>query len=409
MNEYVNYKKYVTRQEGLNEAEFAAFPKKDEYTGQDSTEPQISPTARPTPIIGVSIRGSSTGGLPSGADQQGDISPTKIGGYDRVQPQRLNSKIVDSTPKNAEIGQENTPINNNPSTGNGVTHPHQIQVTAHEEPQALTGASTDSDPTLKLKSASPKSIDVDIAEKDGPEGENETDTMQSKPENQLIPATSLSEGKHKAGCKCGFCMNKNRFGKKKDDEKETKEPAEEEKKDEKSLDETFKRHMVLMKEYMAKKCPCGCEPDKCKCPSDCPKCDCNKEKEVKECATCGCGDPDNKHGLDHEEEEKKEKKELNESYSAPFSRMRSMAGLGNTVLLSNGLMETKHQPGADHPFTTHWKMDKEKAGYVKVDEEKLNKVKAMLERKSKRGSLSETEFKLAKRLEEVLKLRQSKK
>jgi len=74
--------------------------------------------------------------------------------------------------------------------------------------------------------------------------------------------------------------------------------------------------------------------------------------------------------------------------------------------MSNGLMETKHAPGAANPFVTHWKMDKEKAGYVKVDEAKLKKVKSMLERKSKRGSLSETELKLAKRLEEVLKRRQ---
>ncbi len=517
MNETTNYKKYVARQLGLlNEVEFASFPKKDEYPGADKAEPKVSPTARPTPIIGVAVRGSTTGGLPSGADQRGDISPTKLGGYDRVEPQDLNSKIVDKTPKNAEIGQENVPINDNPSTTGGVTHPHQMQVTANQEPQAVTGASTDSDPTLKLKSASPKGIDVDITEKEQG-GETELDTMQNKPENQMIPATSLSEGKHKAGCKCGFCANKGSFGKKKketdegmgedelsdfdepedekvfrksrsnspagdavrkkwkDDEAEYKKDQEKKKKDSK-LNETFKRHMVLMKEYIGlneSKCPCGCEPGKCDCPPDCPKCSCNRKKKTDECATCGCGDPTDMHGMQPTDESigeevirvygpgtatsrssgwsylgdaasiedglkkypaaefmlinagmpdqetvwtKKEghkvyeekKVGLNESYTPPFSRMRSLAGLGNTVLLTNGLMETKHAPGADNPFVTHWKMDKEKAGYVKVDEEKLKKVQSMLERKSKRGSLSETELKLAKRLEEVLKHRKQK-
>lgn len=31
--------------------------------------------------------------------------------------------------------------------------------------------------------------------------------------------TQLTEGGHKAGCQCGFCKNKGKFGKKADDEK----------------------------------------------------------------------------------------------------------------------------------------------------------------------------------------------
>lgn len=525
------YKKYLTSQLGLTEAQFipSSTIKKEDFPGTE--EPNVSPTAKPTPIIALGIRGSTTGGLPSGADQTGqDISPTKVGGYDRVSPQNLNHHTFDKTPSNPEIKQETDPVNQNPSTGQGVTHPHQIQVTAHEEPQSVTGASTDSDPTLKLKSAVPKGIDIDIAETGNTEKAETKETNKEDNDNAMIPSTSLSE--------------------------------------------TFERHKRLMRERMgfqeAKgKCPCGCEGT-CQCPPDC-KCKKNKNG-VCECATCGCGDPNDDHK--HEEEENmeeakarvcfhckkphpcdcdkkdeddaklqrknpeeyrkrfgmkidkrsdldprdrgetveckqchnrfnyrlvsevamgavqcpacdavldqsgivlaegkhkagcqcgfcknkgsfgkkkkveeegggddpefKEKDEkqwrkdrsaskagddvrdeldkdkkkkvneqqrLDESYAAPFQRMRSLAGVGNMILTSNGLMENKNDPGANKPFNTHWKMDKEKAGFVKVDEEKLNKVKATLQRKSKRGSLSDKELQLAKKLDEVLKRR----
>ena len=165
-----DYKKYFLRQMGLKEAQFVPFMREDEHPDIDpeaQMQPKVSPTAIRTPIIAVGIRGSVTGGLPSGADQnQPDLAPTKLGGYDRVEPEDLNTKLVNKTPTNAEIGQETNPINQTPSTGQGVTHPHQIQVTAGEEPQAMTGASTDSDPTLKLKSGVPKGIDIDLTEKE---------------------------------------------------------------------------------------------------------------------------------------------------------------------------------------------------------------------------------------------------
>jgi len=408
MNQTTNYKKYVASQMGLSEAQFAPFPK--------NAEPQISPTARPPTILALGIRGSTTGGLPSGADQVGtDISPTKVGGYDRVDPQNLNSKVINKTPKNAEIDQDNVPINNNPSTGNGVTHPHQIQVTAHEEPQAATGASTDTDSTLTLKSATPKGIEVDVAD-DNEDSEEETKNINNN--SNLIPSTSLSE--------------------------------------------TFARHRTLMLEKLGL-CSCGCKPSECTCKPTC-KCGCNKTKKVDECdsQTCDTGNPPNPkdsqvnanampqdnvgHGTSEslkegkhkagcqcgfcknkgtfgkkkkEAEESPEEKEetekvdkqqkLDESYAAPFQRMRSLAGVGNMILTSNGLLEDKHAPGADHPFNTHWKMDKEKAGFVKIDEAKLNQVKATLERKSKRGSLSDKELELIKKLNNVLQKRAANK
>ena len=542
-----DYKKYLVRQMGLKEAQFipAAMLEQDEESDLDPNnlakftrgpgEP-LSPTAIPTPVIGLSIRGSSTGGLPSGVDQgRTDISPTKVGGYDRVSPQNLNHHTFNKTPANPEIKQETEPVNPDPSTGQGVTHPHQIQVTAHEEPQAATGASTDSDSTLQLKSAMPKGIDIDIAEM-GNSQKVEAEETENNNNAAMIPVTSLSE--------------------------------------------TFERHKRLMRGRMGLtegKCPCGCEGT-CQCQ---PGCQCKKNRNgICECATCGCGDPNKVHDekdenlgedkkprvcfhckkphpcecdkKDHEDsklrrdnpeeyrkrfgmtvdkrgdldemieckgchnrfnyrlvsevamgavkcpacdmtldqngmvlsekrhpsgcpcafcknmgsfgKKKKDKKEveegddwdnhgdnpefkekhakqwrkdrsaskegddvrdeldknkkdkkevdeqqrLDEGYAAPFQRMRSLAGVGNMILTSNGLMENRNDPGANKPFNTNWKMDKEKAGFVKVDEEKLNRVRATLARKSKRGSLSDTELDLAKKLDEVLKRRATK-
>lgn len=494
MNETADYKKYVMRQLGLQEAQFVPLPKTEAidadelekgiddeagehnmtpekarltakqhlskanqghyYSGMDKAkkagmlkdEGMISPTARPPTILALGIRGSTTGGLPSGADQQGDISPTKVGGYDRVKPQNLNSKLVDKTPDNPEIHQS-SPINDNPSTEAGVTHPHQIQVTAHEEPQSVTGASTDSDPTLTLKSATPKGIEIDIP---GDREEPEQAVHDEDDHTAMIPATSLSE--------------------------------------------TFARHRKLMLEKLGL-CKCGCKPSECTCK---PTCECGCNKKVEECATCGCGDPNDTHGMKEnlpqvkepnfaycvgcgkkmettrgdktqhkvcdkclgykpgetrggrlaENEDagdeghcsacqgsgeghadgtkcikcggsgtkKKSKKEpreyeideqqrIDESYAAPFQRMRSLAGVGNMILTSNGLFENKNDPGANKPFNTHWKMDKEKAGFVKIDENKLKAVKASLERKSKRGSLSDKELELVKKLDEVISKR----
>ena len=500
--------------------------KKEDFPGIDPQEPPMSPTARPTPVIGLAIRGSTTGGLPSGEDRAGqDISPTKVGGYDRVTPQNLNSKLVNKTPSNPEIKQETIPIVQNPSTGQGVTHPHQIQVTAHEEPQAVTGASTDSDDTLKLKSAVPKGIDIDIAETGNSEKADEDETKNEDNNTAMIPSTSLSEtferhkrlmrekiglveGKCPCGCE-GTCQcqpgckcKKNRNGicecatcgcgdpnkihdeedENLDEDKKTRvcfhckkpHPCDCDKKDREDMElqrknpEEYRKRfgmkidkrsdldeMVECKECHNKfnyrlvsevamgavKCPaCDATLDQsgivleggphkkgCSCGFCKNKGSFGKKKEVKEDG--GGDDPDfkekdekqwrkdrsaSKAGDDVRDELDKDKKEnmdeqqrLDESYAAPFQRMRSLAGVGNMILTSNGLMENKNDPGANKPFNTNWKMDKEKAGFVKIDEEKLNKVKASLERKSRRGTLSNKELDLAKKLDEVLKRRQS--
>ena len=597
------------------------------YTGMEKAKQSgmlkdqaISPTARPTPIIALGIRGSTTGGLPSGVDQgRQDISPSKVGGYDRVTPQNLNSKLVDKTPTNPEIHQTSTPINPDPQTGDGVTHPHQIQVTAHEEPQAVTGASTDSDDTLKLKSAVPKGIDIDIAETSPDEEKNENNNTAMIPATSLSetfarhkklmrekidlnrecttcgcgsltdkhgmtenqkhaddcecndcltkkgdsraydstrplgntykgpmtsledphtpskkhkfpgdPATGyisqrtdeskkprvcyhckkprpcacdnedeendklrrknpeeyskrismkidkrgdldprdrgetvecknchnpfnyrlvaevamgavqcpacdavldqegivLSEKRHPKGCTCGFCKNMGSFGKKKkEDKKEVKEDGGGDDPDFKEKDEKQwrkdrsaskagddvraefdkdKKKTVKEGAYI----PQVKEPDFAYCvgcgkkmPSDHP----SSSNQHKTCDACKGYKPGEK-----KDDKLAEQQRIDESYAAPFQRMRSLAGVGNMILTSNGLMEDRNDPGASKPFNTNWKMDKEKAGFVKIDEEKLNKVKASLERKSKRGTLSDDELELAKKLTEVLKLRQAK-
>lgn len=474
-----------------NQGHYYTGMEKAKKSGMLKDQMQISPTARPTPIIALGIRGSSSGGLPSGADQgRTDISPSKVGGYDRVQSQDLNHHTFDKTPSNPEIKQTN-PVNPDPSTGQAVTHPHQIQVTAHEEPQALTGASTDSDDTLKLKSAVPKGIDIDIAETD-----SEEETKNEDNNTAMIPSTSLSEtfnrhkelmeaklglkkcpcsqgeckcgpnckckktgvcecatcgcgdpakvhdeeeeevktdtmveckscrnhfnyrlvseiamgavkcpacdatldqngmvlseGKHKAGCECGFCKNMGSFGKK----KKVEEDGGGDDPDFKEKDEKQWR-----KDRSASKA------------GDDVRAEFDKHKKA---GNKGIGTGDDDVGYDTadysgtKDKTVEEQQRLDESYAAPFQRMRSLAGVGNMILTSNGLMENKNDPGANKPFNTNWKMDKEKAGFVKIDEEKLNKIKASLERKSKRGTLSDDELELAKKLTEVLKRRQLK-
>jgi hypothetical protein len=125
----------------------------------------MSPTAIQTPVIGMTVRGSNTGGLPSGADQTG-ISPKtptgRLGGYEPIPTAKTNSELVDKTPKNSTID-SSSPIAEEPPVDSGDEHPHQTQNNADEPPQAVTGASEE-ESELTLKSAMPQGIDVDVSE-----------------------------------------------------------------------------------------------------------------------------------------------------------------------------------------------------------------------------------------------------
>lgn len=273
----------------------------------------LSPTAIPTPVIGVAVRGSTTGGLPSGVDQGADISPTCLGGYDKVSINPVNSKLVNKTPSNINMKQFITPIVTNPTTTGAVTHPFQIQKDAGDEPQAVTGASTDSDDTLTLKSAAPKGIDIDVAEEGyEEEEENKSSDGGNNPNKEEGMGIGLTEGKHKPGCKCGFCMNKGKFGKK----KEAEEGKEEEQDEKEGVDETFERHKKLMFE---------------------------------------------KHPIDVDfKTGEKEKVPVRKKLDVDFK-----TGEKEEVPIKP---EKVNEVGASEPFTTKWKMNKEKAGMVKLSE-----------------------------------------
>lgn len=216
------YKNFLLRQLGIKESTFPksevnpnAFPGIDpeEQNGDMQNEPSdrdkmMSPTAVATPVLAVAVRGSSTGGLPSGKN----MDPSRLGGYEPIKPQKDNSELVNKTPKNGVIDSSELK-NDNPPTDE-TPHPHQVQNDEGEPPQSVTGASTDDEQPLSLKTAMPQGIEVDVAE----DKQEETDECGCEPHQ---PA-GMNEGKHKSGCKCGFCSNKKRFGKK-DDEKETSE------------------------------------------------------------------------------------------------------------------------------------------------------------------------------------------
>jgi hypothetical protein len=263
------YKSYLLRQLGIKESQIKpSTVDRNVFPGIDPDEKKIieedlrlggslSPTAIATPVVAVAVRGSGTGGFPSGLDQTGIQSDTptgRLGGYEPIEPGTANSKLVNGTPDNAQINSVN-PITDNPQTIINP-HPHQIQKNAGEPPQDVTGASTDGDNTLTLKSAIPKNVNVDVAEdeskKPSPaEKLNNMDgeeTEEDKERDENLAKQGLHEGKHKAGCKCGFCMNKGKFGKK---EKEEECHEAEEKED--KLDETFERHKKLAFENMKEK------------------------------------------------------------------------------------------------------------------------------------------------------------
>lgn len=328
--------------------------------GTAMNSPLLSPTAIATPVIGVSVRGSSTGGLPSGADQMGNITPSRLGGYEKIDVNRINSKLVDNTPNNPDINQHSTPIINNPALQGGVTHTHQVQRNAGEAPQSVTGASTDSDNSLTLKSAMPKSINVDVEEGSDVDNNANNPEFQQKDREQFRKDRSTS-------------------------------PEGDEVRKHLGMNETFARHKKLMQEKLKEMDECDCGPD-CNCDDEHKvaenvganepivnkfKMDKEKAGMVKlseafermkglaglnsiteekcsgkaDCMCPQCKEPDyddykKKHGeftgiskseLDKDDKIVFKKAKANEMYSQPFERMRGLANLGDRKVMSNGL------------------------------------------------------------------------
>jgi hypothetical protein len=382
-----DYTKYLLRQLGIKESSLKKLKlnedeldaEKGNETGVPNFQKMLSPTARATPVIAVAIRGSSTGGLPSGADQTG-ISPTtptgRLGGYEPIPSAKDNSLVVDKTPSNSAIN-SSSPINNNSPTEEDP-HPHQIQKDVGEPPQAVTGASTDSDDSLTLKSTVPKGVDIDVAEDEKNPHDSNMDGEESM-EDQEKNKQGLNEGKHKPGCQCGFCKNKGGFGKKKDskdkDDKEEKDEKKDSKdkedKKNKKLDETFSRHIVLMNEYLG----------------------------------VGEGEDEENHA-DNPEFQKKDAEQ--------FRKDRSASPEGDLVRKDLGMSEDKWMQdvskGAEKKGTKGaLHKDLGVPQDQKIPTDRLNSLQAMLHQKSKRGSLTDKELTLSRRVNAALNMRNANK
>lgn len=250
---------------------------------------RISPTAIATPVIGMAVRGSSTGGFPSGIDQTGIPSNTptgRLGGYEPIPTSKDNSEVIDGTPSNSTINSSN-PISNEGDPTQAEPHPHQIQQSKGGPPQDITGASTDSDATLTITQDSSAPEDNELEEPNETEPPNDMDGEESLEDEDKAkggsnnPVDGLNEGKHKKGCQCGFCKNKGGFGKK-------------DKKNE------------------------------------------NEDNDVEIAPTDKA--KDKKLIID-----KDEKPKVEEKYSPAFERMRGLANLGSRRLSSNGLWENTNR------------------------------------------------------------------
>lgn len=184
------FKNSILRELGIKESSLKPEIKENAFPGidpedhdgnmqPDPVDPR-SPRAVATPVIAMAVRGSSTGGLPSGQNL------VKLGGYEPVNSAKENSLIVNKTPESKTISSP-APIASNEDSGMpttpGAEHPHQMQNSEDQPPQAVTGASTEGEESLQLKAALPQGIDVDVSECDCEHGSDE-DNNSNNPEFQ---------------------------------------------------------------------------------------------------------------------------------------------------------------------------------------------------------------------------------
>lgn len=194
-----NYKNYLLRQLGIKESALKptedeaekAFPPVGMDAKEKGSEPSprdriLSPTAVATPVIAVAVRGSNTGGLPSGKN----MSPSRLGGYEPIPTAKENSEVVDKTPSNAQIN-SSSPISDTPETAKDA-HPHQVQNSEGEPPQSVTGASTEDDGALKLKDMAPKQLDIDVTEGEDEDNHADNPDFQQKDAEQFRKDRSAS-------------------------------------------------------------------------------------------------------------------------------------------------------------------------------------------------------------------------
>ena len=366
--------------------------------GNGGSLSMMSPTAISTPVIAMAVRGSSTGGLPSGADRGMSLSntdgvdishlkPSQLGGYEPIITTRDNSRLVNKTPKNSEINSNSIKVYN-PQVNIDV-HPHQVQQAQGEPPQEVTGASTEDSP-LMLKMGLPKGVSIDL-EEGSKEASNRVQLIQmvkrdipdiTPPEIDLYfqlrhNGDSHSEavetiGGERQGHQGGMIRSRSQF-----------------------LQETFTRHLKLMNESINEVNYTTDTTGKPVIAVGAPGSKIRKAIETGD----GCCD-DCKNGRPCKCDEKPPE-EVKEVYAAPFERMRGLANLGERRVSKNGLWENTLKPGESTP--QKWHMDTQRAGMV--PDKMLNSIQEKL---SKKEDMSDKEKRILGKINEVLKKRLGK-
>lgn len=158
----------------------------------------LSPTAiNPMPVIGVAVRGSSTGVLPSGGII-GDSNRARFGGFEPVHNLKANSQgAISSTPKNPSIeadGGHYTPDNPELAAGaapktsvEGSNNIHPMQV------QQLGNSPIEDDGTSRGGDENEK-VEIDIEEE---ENIKEFGELSENKVHKLRKLVALAEAKQK--------------------------------------------------------------------------------------------------------------------------------------------------------------------------------------------------------------------
>jgi hypothetical protein len=248
--------KYYTRMEKCGLKEHSPFQ-------------TLSPTAKSPNIIGISIKGTPGGMMPTSLGQSDTaVAPAgagvdvkdkaALGGWELVSKQTPNSTVVDHTPQNATLN-SSAPIADDVEPTPAQEHPSQIQQTKGSEisVQSLTGTTDDDtipmgdkpepenfevgdeddepesefglddeaggdneEGNMSLASVTPKGDDVDDIEipDSGEEEDEEGDEEEEEDENQPHMVKEECECKD---CNCDPCKCKKSLKEESDDEAES--------------------------------------------------------------------------------------------------------------------------------------------------------------------------------------------